>query len=175
MGRVDLPECWKRKQESSVILQLSYEVLLLAGKSVKARSHLLGKWPSNWISLGNVSDIVKIIPVGTKPLMHAALGLHFLLLGFSHWQCVSIRASWSFYWYCSSEQRTAPENCSLPSLLSPDHSCSHPVAMRAACVWERTLHLGIQSSRISSSYRKRMLSFWWWQCKLPSYNKYLSK
>lgn len=32
---------WKGEQESSVTLQLSYEVLPLAVKSVKARSHLL--------------------------------------------------------------------------------------------------------------------------------------
>lgn len=32
---------WKGEQESSVTLQLSYEVLPLAGKGVKARSHLL--------------------------------------------------------------------------------------------------------------------------------------
>lgn len=32
---------WKGEQKSSVTLQLSYEVLPLAEKSVKARSHLL--------------------------------------------------------------------------------------------------------------------------------------
>lgn len=41
MGRVDLLGVLEKKQESSVTLQLSYEVLVLAGKSVKARSHLL--------------------------------------------------------------------------------------------------------------------------------------
>jgi len=81
---------WKGEQESSVTLQLSYEVLPLAGKSVKARSRLLRRWPSNWISPGNVSDTVKIGPVGANPPVHAALGLHFLLLGLGHRQCVSL-------------------------------------------------------------------------------------
>lgn len=83
---------WKGEQECSVTLQLSYKVFLLVEKSVKAGSHLLPRWPSNWISLRNVSDTVKIILVGAKPLMHAALRLHCLLLGLSHRQCVSLEA-----------------------------------------------------------------------------------
>lgn len=87
---------WKGEQESSVTLQFSYEVLPLAEKSVKAGSHLLPRWPSNWISLRNVSDTVNIILVAAKPLIHTALGLHFLLLGFSHRQCVSLKALVAF-------------------------------------------------------------------------------
>lgn len=39
---------------------------------------------------------MKIIPVCANPLMHAALGLHFLLLGFSHRQHVSLKAFMAF-------------------------------------------------------------------------------
>lgn len=38
----------------------------------------------------------KIILVGAKPLIHAAVGLYFLLLGSSHWQYVSLRAFLAF-------------------------------------------------------------------------------
>lgn len=47
------------------------------GKAWKHISHLLRRWPSNWISLGNVSDTVENNPCGCKAPYTCCRGIVF--------------------------------------------------------------------------------------------------